>query len=211
MRIRRLVNRLPIRAKLTLAYSTVIAVMLGGVGLFLYLNFEEGLNSGLDDTLRTRADDVGALLRQEGTGGLANRHDLLSRGDLTAQVISPASGRVLVASRREGERPLITSTEAREANQGTHYIDRGERERLLVRRGRDANSPILVVEASLDQRERALELLNGGLLVGGALTLVLAALAGLWPGGRSPATDGDDAPRGGADLRRRPARAPAAA
>ena len=63
MRIRRLVNRLPIRAKLTLAYSTVIAVMLGGVGLFLYLNFEEGLNSGLDDTLRTRADDVGALLR----------------------------------------------------------------------------------------------------------------------------------------------------
>lgn len=178
MRIRRLVNRLPIRAKLTLAYSTVIAVMLGGVGLFLYLNFEEGLNSGLDDTLRTRADDVGALLRQEGTGGLANRHDLLARGDLTAQVISPASGRVLVASRREGERPLITSTEAREANPGTHYIDRGERERLLVRRGRGANSPILVVEASLDQRERALHLLNGGLLVGGALTLVLAALAG---------------------------------
>ncbi|MEA2419002.1 MAG: hypothetical protein QOE60_1208, partial [Thermoleophilaceae bacterium] len=178
MRLHRLVNQLPIRAKLTLAYSTVIAVMLGGVGLFLYLNFKEGLDSGLNDTLRTRADDIGALLRQEGTGGLASRHDLLARGDLTAQVLSPATGHVLVASRREGERPLITPTEARAAAPGTHYIDRGERERLLVRRGRGTDSPLLVVEASLDQRERALELLNGGLLVGGALTLVLAALAG---------------------------------
>jgi two-component system, OmpR family, sensor kinase len=178
VRLRRLVNQLPIRAKLTLAYSTVIAVMLGGVGLFLYLNFKEGLDGGLNDTLRTRADDVGALLRQEGTRGLANRHDLLARGDLTAQVVSPSTGRVLVASRREGERPLITATEARAADPGTHYIDRGERERLLVRHGRGPDSPLLVVEASLDQRERALELLNGGLLVGGALTLVLAALAG---------------------------------
>jgi two-component system, OmpR family, sensor kinase len=178
VRLRRLLTRLPIRAKLTLAYSTVIAVMLGGVGLFLFLNFKEGLDSGLNDTLRTRADDVGALLRQEGTRGLATRHDLLARGDLTAQVIRPSSGRVLVASRREGEPPLLTPTEAREATPGTHYIDRGERERLLVRRGRAAEAPVLVVEASLDQRERALELLNGGLLVGGALTLVLAALAG---------------------------------
>ncbi|MEA2455063.1 MAG: hypothetical protein QOI45_1325, partial [Thermoleophilaceae bacterium] len=177
MRLRRLVTRLPIRAKLTLAYSTVIAVMLAGVGLFLYLNFKEGLDAGLNDTLRTRADDIGALLRQEGAGGLANRHDLLARGDLTGQVVSP-SGRVLVASRREGEQPLLTAAEARAATAGTHYIDRGERERLLVRRGRAAGAPILVVEASLDQRERALELLNGGLLVGGALTLVLAALAG---------------------------------
>jgi signal transduction histidine kinase len=177
VRLRRLVTRLPIRAKLTLAYSTVIAVMLAGVGLFLYLNFKEGLDAGLNDTLRTRADDIGALLRQEGAGGLSNRHDLLARGDLTGQVVSP-SGRVLVASRSEGEQPLLTPAEARAAKAGTHYIDRGERERLLVRRGRAAAAPILVVEASLDQRERALELLNGGLLVGGALTLVLAALAG---------------------------------
>ena len=178
MRIRHLLNRLPIRAKLTLAYSTVIAVMLGGVGLFLYLNFKEGLDSGLNDTLRTRADDVGALLRQEGARGLDSRPDVLARGDLTAQVISPSSGRVLIAARRNGERPLISPAEAREAGPGTHYIDRGERERVLVRRGRGAGAPVLVVEASLDQRERALHLLNGGLLVGGALTLVLAALAG---------------------------------
>jgi two-component system, OmpR family, sensor kinase len=37
---------------------------------------------------------------------------------------------------------------------------------------------VLVVRASLEQRERALELLNGALLVGGALTLALAAVAG---------------------------------
>jgi two-component system OmpR family sensor kinase len=177
VRLRRLLNQLPIRGKLTLAYSTVITVMLGGVGLFLYLNFKEGLDSGLNDTLRTRADDIGALLRQEGARGLANRPNLLARRDLTAQVLTP-TGQVLVASRSEGERPLLTTAEARAATPGTHYIDRGEQERLLVRRGRAAGAPVLVVQTSLNQRERALELLNGGLLVGGALTLVLAALAG---------------------------------
>jgi two-component system OmpR family sensor kinase len=177
VRRRRFLARLPIRAKLTLAYSGAIAIMLGLVGAFLYSNFRSGLDRGLRGTLVARADDVSALLRQEGVEGLAARRDLLARGELTAQVLT-AGGRVLIASSPAAQLPLITPREAQRATNATRYIDRGEDERLLVRRTPIRGSPILVVEASLQQRERALNLLSGALLVGGALTLLLAALAG---------------------------------
>src|SRR4051812_9486632 len=86
---RRALSRLPIRAKLTLAYSGVIALMLAAIGVFLYAHFESGLDNALDDTLRARADDVGALLRQDGGRGLQRQQSLLAGGDLTAQLLSP--------------------------------------------------------------------------------------------------------------------------
>jgi signal transduction histidine kinase len=177
VRAGRLIARLPIRAKLTLAYAVVIALMLGAVGLFLYFHFKSGLDNSLNDTLSARADDVSALLSQEGVRGLARRRDLLGGGDLTAQVLGP-TGTLLFTSSGLRERPLLAPSEVRAAGAATRYIDRHESERLLVRRTTVADGAVLVVRASLQQRERALELLNGALLVGGGLTLVLAALAG---------------------------------
>lgn len=176
MRAGRFIARLPIRAKLTLAYSAVIALMLGGIGLFLYFHFKSGLDNALNGTLSARADDVAALLRQETVSGLEQRRDLLAGSDLTTQVLSPA-GAVLFTSSGLRERSLLASGEVRAAGLATRYIDRDESQRLLVRRTRDGGD-VLVVRSSLQQRERALELLNGALLVGGGLTLVLAALAG---------------------------------
>jgi signal transduction histidine kinase len=172
-----LIARLPIRAKLTLAYSGVIAVMLGVIGLFLYFHFRSGLDDGLNATLRTRASDVSVLMRHGGINGLERHRDLLGGEGLTAQVLTPG-GRVLFTSSGLGEPALLTSAALREAGTGTQYIDRRERERFLVRRPVDAGGAVLVVAASLRERERALELLNGALLVGGGLTLLLASLAG---------------------------------
>jgi len=80
----RLIARLPIRAKLTLAYTGLIALVLGAIGVFLYFHFKSGLDDGLNATLSARGDDVSALLRQEGVRGLARRRGLLAGGDLTA-------------------------------------------------------------------------------------------------------------------------------
>ena len=177
MRAGRLIARLPIRAKLTLAYAVVIALMLGAIGLFLYFHFKSGLDNGLNGTLSARADDVAALLGHGGVRGLEQRRDLLGGGDLTAQVLSP-TGRVLFTSSGLRELALLAPAEVRAASAATRYIDRHESERLLVRRTQVDAGAVLVVRASLQQRERALELLNGALLVGGGLTLVLASLAG---------------------------------
>lgn len=89
MRPDRFIARLPIRAKLTLAYSAVIALMLAAIGVFLYFHFKAGLDNGLNATLSARADDVSALLREERVRGLGRRRDLLGGGDLTAQLLTP--------------------------------------------------------------------------------------------------------------------------
>jgi len=172
----RLIARLPIRAKLTLVYAVVIALMLGAIGVFLYFHFKSGLDDGLNGTLSARADDVSALLRQESLRGLAHRRNVLAGSDLTWQVLSP-EGRVLFTSSGPGAAALLNPAEVRDAGAATSYVDHAERERLLVRRTRDGGR-VLAVRSSLEQRERALELLNGALLGGGGLTLIVAALAG---------------------------------
>ena len=177
MRIQRFVARLPIRAKLTLAYTGVIALMLAAIGLFLYLHFKSGVDGGLNATLRARADDVGAFVRHEGVAGLASRRDLLAGGDLTTQILD-RTGTVLYTSAGTADSPLLTPQEIVGIGHETRYIDRGEDERLLVRRVAEPDGRVLVVRASLAQRERSLELLNGALLVGGGLTLIVAALSG---------------------------------
>jgi signal transduction histidine kinase len=168
-------RRLPIRAKLTLAYTGAIAVLLGGIGLFLYLNFKSGLDTSLNTTLNTRADDIAAVVRQEGIADLDRHRTVLAGDELAAQVLTP-SGRVAFST-LIGSPPLVSAATARAATPSGRMIDRHERERFLVRRAPDGRS-VIVVRASLHQRERALELVNGALLVGGALTLLVAALAG---------------------------------
>jgi hypothetical protein len=106
MRPRRLLARFSIRAKLTLAYTGLIALMLGAIGLFLYFHFESGLDGGLNGTLNARADDVATLVRHEGVGGV-RRRGLLAGGDLTAQLLSPA-GAVLVTSTGPGAPALLS-------------------------------------------------------------------------------------------------------
>lgn len=174
MRPRALIAQLSIRAKLTLAYTGAIAVTLGAIGAFLYLNFHTGLDDGLNATLRARADDVAALLHQQGASSLARHPELLSGSDLAAQLLR-ADGTVALAPPRQ-RAPLLSAAGVREAARSTSFVDRGEQQRLLVRRLPDGR--VLVIEASLAQREHALELAKRTLLVGGVLALLVAALAG---------------------------------
>jgi signal transduction histidine kinase len=176
MGAKELLRRLPIRAKLTLAYTGVIALMLSGIGVFLFVNFRSGLDASLNTALRARADDVAAVVRQEGIAGLSQDRALLVGGDLVTQVLD-RDGRVLFSTSRGDTVPLVSLKRVRAAGPAGVYIDRRERDRLLVRSGPNART-VLVVKASLEQHERALELLNAALFAGGALTLLVAALAG---------------------------------
>ncbi|MEA2404826.1 MAG: hypothetical protein QOE08_1473 [Thermoleophilaceae bacterium] len=154
---------------------SVIGLMLAGIALFLYIHFESGLDDGINSALTTRADDLSAVLQDGGVGGLQRRRDILTARDGPEQVLD-SRGAVLFSSSGSRANPLITPAEARSAGGRSEFIDRHERDRLLVRRG--PSGSVLVVQASLEQRERALALLNGALIVGGALTLLIASLAG---------------------------------
>ena len=54
-------NRLPIRLRLSLIFALAMAVVLAGVGVFLYVNLRSALDEQIDDSLETRADDLAAL------------------------------------------------------------------------------------------------------------------------------------------------------
>lgn len=167
---------MPIRAKLTLAYAGVIALLLGAIGVFLYVQFKAGLDNGLNRTLSARADDVAALVRRDGAAALQRNRLLLRGGDLTAQVVD-ADGTVRFSTSASDGPALLSAGQIAKARGRTSYVDRRERERILIRRT-PGRGEVVLVAASLEQRERALELLNGALLVGGAITLLVAALAG---------------------------------
>ncbi len=61
-----LIQRLPIRVRLTLASAVVTAGVLAGVTLVLYVNAQSGLDQSLDDVLDAHAADLRGMARLVG-------------------------------------------------------------------------------------------------------------------------------------------------
>ncbi|HEU0023888.1 MAG TPA: ATP-binding protein [Thermoleophilaceae bacterium] len=178
-------RRLPIRLKLTLAFAGVMAVVLAATGLFLYLRLEAELDNTLDNGLRSRADDVSALVERAGSG-LTNsgQSRLTEQVESFAQVLD-SRGRVVDATPQLRDRPLLTRRELREAWAGTvtverdSLLERGVTTRLLATPvDADGRPLVVVVGAALDDNEEALANLAWLLAIGGPIALVLASLAG---------------------------------
>ena len=177
-------TRLPIRLRLTLAFAVTMAAVLGLTGLFLYLRLSSALDETLDSGLRSRADDVSALVLQAESGlSESGGNRLTEQGESFAQVLD-RSGRVLDTTPQLGARPLLTAAEIERAAMQTFFVDRAsvagdDGARLLA-------TPVVVQEqglvvvvgASLEDRDDALSGLLAQLLIGGPLALLLASAAG---------------------------------
>jgi two-component system, OmpR family, sensor kinase len=172
-----ILSALPLRARVTLAYTAVMAAVLAIVGGFLYLHTQAGIDRGIDDALALRAHDLAAVARTGDPAGLLRAAGPVPGqiGDL-AQVVD-ARGHVVAGTPSAGTRLLLRADELRQAHRGRIVRDRGERLRLLAEPV-GTGGRVVVVAASLPERERALDTLTGALLIGGPLALVLAAGAG---------------------------------
>jgi two-component system, OmpR family, sensor kinase len=179
------VRRLPIRLRLTLAFTLVMAVVLAAIGLTVYLRFSDDLDANVDRALRSRADDLAGLVSRTGPGLQdATGQPLLEREESFAQVLDER-GRVLDASAQLPDRPLLSGAELRRARAGTITVERrsvleaDEQVRLL---GAPAEAEgrrlVVVVGASLDENDEALASLGLLLLIGGPVALLLASVAG---------------------------------
>src|SRR5215217_3287245 len=122
------------RLRVTLVFTAVMAVVLLGAGLFLYLRLGHELDAGIERNLEARA------------GTFSDRDD-----DAVAQVLD-ASGRVVQSTEEAGRAPLLSTEQVREALDDEVTVDR-----------------------ELDEAVASLGTL---LLIGGPITLLLAALAG---------------------------------
>src|SRR5262249_61622656 len=60
-------SRVPLALRLTLVFTLVIAAVLAGAGWLVYSRVASDLSGQLDQELRSRAQDVSALVRRHGS------------------------------------------------------------------------------------------------------------------------------------------------
>ncbi len=178
-------DRMPVRLRVTLAFAGVMTVLLAAIGLFLYLRLGAELDATIARGLRSRADDVAALVAQADSGlAEAGRSPLTEGADTLAQILD-SSGHIVDATPVVRRRPVLTPAELRRALRTTITLDRtgvlpeNARARLLATpvhaQGQDL---VVVVGDQIEDRDNALRSLAGLLLVGGPIALLLASLAG---------------------------------
>jgi len=166
-------NRLPIRLRLALAFALAMAAVLAAVGAFLYFRLGSSLDESLDAGLQTRAAEVSALAAR-GDTTLAQG---LGDDESFAQVIAP-EGQVIDSTPQLSDRPLLEPDELRAAGQGVMRLERGGVRLLATSVEAEGETRVVVVGASLEERDEALNGLLGELFVVGPIALLVASLLG---------------------------------
>lgn len=161
-----------------------MALVLGAIGLFVFLRFRAELDSTINAGLRSRAADVVALVKEADSGLSEGRGGrLVGRTESFAEVLE-ADGSVVDSSAAVGNEVLLRPAELAAALRGPLIVDRGplpgleESSRLLATpvtaHGRRR---VVVVGTSTEARDDSLTDLVQLLLLGGPVALLLSALA----------------------------------
>lgn len=160
-----------------------MALVLGATGVFVYLRFGAELDSTINSGLRSRANDVAALIREADSGLSEGHQNLVGHTESFAEVLD-AGGRVSDSSLAVGHHQLLAPAELERALRGPLILNRGplpglqDESRLLAmpvsERGRKR---VVVVGTSTEARSESLSDLAQLLLVGGPVALILASLA----------------------------------
>jgi signal transduction histidine kinase len=167
-----LLDQVPIRLRLTLAFTLVMAVVLAATGLFLYARLRSDLDRTINQGLRSRAAVVSALVQQSDTGLQEAKQAGLNGG--FAQVLD-TRGNVIDGTPGLVRAPLVPPTRLGFSARSLG----GEHVRVLaVRVNAQDKKLVVVVGASLEPRSGALADLRQDLFVGGPIALLLASLAG---------------------------------
>ncbi|OLE22764.1 MAG: hypothetical protein AUG44_24105 [Actinobacteria bacterium 13_1_20CM_3_71_11] len=163
---------MPIRVRLTAAFTAVMALALAGAGAGAVLDFGRSLDASLDARLAARAGDLAA---PDVAAWLADDTDGVS------QRIA-IDGRVLAASPHAGTVPLLNPDELGRARRHRLYVDRDRvagvagRARLLAMGA--GGDTVVVVATSLAGRDAALADIRTELAVAFPLVLLIATAAG---------------------------------
>src|SRR3954454_14390787 len=156
----------------------VMSVVMASTGLFLYLRFEDELDTSIDQALASRAI-AGAVLSRNHASLITE----LSREEGFGELVSPG-GQVLVATPDVGRRMLVPPKLLARAARGSVYFELKHLQGIskharLVARPLRPGGPIIVAGTTLKDRERANESLVRALLIGVPIALLLAVAAAI--------------------------------
>jgi signal transduction histidine kinase len=180
-----MISRLPIRARVAMAFALAMALVLAATGMLLYARLGDDLDRALDQDLRLRAQDLTALVTDPRASLAAESSSrLIEPGESFAQLLDP-HGRVLDATRPLGGAALLAAGQLTAALRDARFYDRrsvpglDEPARLLaVPVAHGGRALVLVVGATRENRAEALRSLRTELLIVGPAALVLATILG---------------------------------
>jgi two-component system OmpR family sensor kinase len=165
---------------MTVAFAVGMVLVLAVAALFVYVRLASDLSESLDGALRARSDDVAALLRRSGLEVVDAGGGAFGESEEGFIQVLAADGRLLGGT--SGVRaPAARARDARRAANGPTTIERAVpgvdgTARMLARPVAVQGRPlVLVVGASLEDREDALSDVLASFLIGGPIAVVLAS------------------------------------
>ena len=187
---------LPIRARLTLWYVGLLALVLLILGGFLVLRLHAGLIAGLDESLATRAAQISLGMRGGCDGEFQDVSDAslvgLPQGESGAQLLSPEGRVVETTGDSAARRPLLTTDQLGAVLAGATVRqtvragpDQEEFRMLAVVRPSDTCPGAIVVATSTDEVGRSVRELLVQLSIGVPIALSVAGAGGWLLAGRA--------------------------
>jgi len=178
---------LPLRLRLTLAFAVGTAAVLTALGAFLYLRVGHDLTNAIDMDLRSRAQVLQASVGERGTGAVRAGGGLIDPDEAFAQVLAP-DGRIVDSSSAVARAPILDPAVAGAVDGPTFLTTRvagvDDPVRLLAVPAEVGGSRVLlVVGATLGDRNEALGRLALELAIAGPVALALVSVAGWFVAG----------------------------
>jgi heavy metal sensor kinase len=177
-------SRIPIRIRVTLAFAIVMALLLAGLGAFIYDRVDSQLNETIDQGLQGRMNEAIRITRQSDPDELREGRLLAESEESFGQILT-TSGSVVDTTTQLGPEPALDSADLARAATGPVFVEREDlpdsdaSARLLAAPvTSEGNRLIVVVGTALDDRDDELATLARVLLIGGPVALLLASLAG---------------------------------
>jgi signal transduction histidine kinase len=174
--------RLPLRARLTLAFAAGMAVVLAALAAFLYARVAHDLTAGIDMQLRSRAQVVVGAIREHHLSLIRAEGTLIDPDEAFAQVLT-ASGRIVDSSSAVAGAPMLRPDVLRRLRAPRFFtalvtgVDDPAR-LLAIPQGQGSHRVFVVLGATLGDRNDALAGLVLALSVGGPVALALVSWAG---------------------------------
>jgi heavy metal sensor kinase len=192
---------LPIRVRLTLWYSALLATIIVSLGTFLVLQLRADLREAIDDEVRTNSGAIVHAVADETQESVAGEPadvagDASAFQDAARASLPLSSGAQVLDERGQvlarygavaAAEPLVTTQQQRAALAGASRTftgrlgDEGQRYRVKATAFRDRGQVrILVVALSLQRVEEMVQRVLVLLLIAGPVALAAATLAAYW-------------------------------
>ena len=181
-----MLSRLPLRLRLTLAFSLVMAAVLAGLGAFLHTRMATELQHAVDLDLRSRAGVIVTSLKHHEHAPLDAGRVLIDPDEAFGQILEKSSGDIIETTPAVAASPMLPPGATRSVSEPdfvtrrVHGVD--DPARLLAVPvhwpGPHPGKAVLVVGAPLGDRNEALNSLHLLLLIGGPAALAVSSFAG---------------------------------